>query len=66
MYENEAYLVKSTVNDSQLLNRTPCLQFQIDNRTSIVFSVKVASCLLIDATSYKSAVDVCPCILLIN
>lgn len=66
MYENEAFLVKSTVDDSQLLNRRPCLQFQIDNRTSIVFSVKVASCLLIDATSYKSAVDVCPCILLIN
>lgn len=66
MYENEAFLVKSTVDDSQVFNRRPCLQFQIDNRTSIVFSVKVASCLLIDATSDKSAVDVCPCILLIN
>lgn len=66
MYENEAYLVKSTVDDSQLLNRRPCLQFQNDNRTSNVFSVKVASCLLIDAKTYKSAVDVCPCILLIN
>lgn len=61
MYENEAYLVKSAVDDSQT-----CLQFQIDNRTSNVFSVKVASCLLIEGTSYKSAVDVCPCILLIN
>lgn len=29
MYENEAYLVKSTVDDSQLLNKRPCLQFQI-------------------------------------
>lgn len=66
MYENEAYLVKSTVDDSQLLNRRPCLQFQNDNRTSNVFSVKVASSLLVDGTSYKSAVDVCPCILLIN
>lgn len=66
MYENEAYLVKSIVDDSQLLNKRPCLQFQIDNRISNVFSVKVASCLLIEGTSYKSAVDVCPCILLIN
>lgn len=66
MYENEAYLVKSTVDDSQLLNRRPCLQFQIDNRTSNVLRVKVASSLRIEGTSYKSAVDVCPCILLIN
>lgn len=66
MNTNEAYFVKSTVNDSQLLNRRPCLQFQNDNRTSNVFSVKVASSLLIEGTSYKSAVDVCPCILLIN
>lgn len=66
MKTDEAYLVKSTVDDSQLLNKRHCLQFQNDNRTSNVFSVKVASCLLIEGTSYKSAVDVCPCILLIN
>lgn len=66
MKTDEAYLVKSTVDDSQLLNRRLCLQFQNDNRTSNVFSVKVASSLRIEGTSYKSAVDVCPCILLIN